>query len=133
MRLPLLIGLHLLISAVGEALFAFQFGHNPRVIATHVLLIVEWDLALFLIVKAIASFTTSTAWPGLAFRLLLAVTCTLQVYLYALNVVSNVSWGRNMTGTSGRRIRANGVVGQRSRFRSVRVGISVALRRHVAW
>src|SRR4026207_64145 len=98
MRLPLLIGLHLLISAVGEALFAFQFGHNPRVIATHVLLIVEWDLALFLIVKAIASFTRSTAWPGLAFRLLLAVTCTLQVYLYALNVVSNTSWGRKMTG-----------------------------------
>ena len=108
MRLPLLIGLHLLISAVGEALFAFQFGHNPRVIATHVLLIVEWDLALFLIVKAIASFTPPTprlrrtglveAWPGLAFRLLLAVTCTLQVYLYALNVVSNTSWGRNMTG-----------------------------------
>jgi hypothetical protein len=108
MRLPLLIGLHLLISAVGEALFAYQFGHNPRVIATHVLLIVEWDLALFLIVKAIASFTPPTprlrrtglveAWPGLAFRLLLAVTCTLQVYLYALNVVSNTSWGRNMTG-----------------------------------
>jgi glucan phosphoethanolaminetransferase (alkaline phosphatase superfamily) len=97
-RLSLLIALHVLISAVGEALFAFQFGHNPRVIATHVLLIVEWDLALFLIVRAVASFTTSTAWPGLAFRLLLAVTCTLQVYLYALNVVSNTSWGRNMTG-----------------------------------
>ena len=107
-RLSLLIGLHLLISAVGEALFAYQFGHNPRVIATHALLIVEWDLALFLIVKAIASFTPPPtprlrrrglveAWPGLAFRLLLAVTCTLQVYLYALNVVSNTSWGRNMT------------------------------------
>ena len=98
MRLPLLIGLHLLISAVGEALFAYQFGHNPRVIATHVLLIVEWDLALFLIVRSIASFTRSTTWAGLAFRLLLAVTCTVQVYLYALNAVSNTSWGRNMTG-----------------------------------
>jgi arylsulfatase A-like enzyme len=107
-RLSLLIALHVLISAVGEALFAFQFGHNPRVIATHVLLIVEWDLALFLLVKAIAALVPpprrvgqtgrAEAWPGLAFRLLLAVTCTLQVYLYSLNVVSNTSWGRNMTG-----------------------------------
>ena len=30
-------------------------------------------------------------------RLLLAVTCTLQVYLYVLNIVSNESWDRNMT------------------------------------
>ena len=28
----------------------------------------------------------------------MAVTCALQIYLYALNVISNVSWGRNMTG-----------------------------------
>jgi len=107
-RLPALIALHVLISAVAEALFAYQFGHNPRVVATHVLLIVESDLALFLIVKAIASFVPPSltprrtgrreAWSGMAFRLLLAVTCTLQVYLYALNVVSNSSWGRNMTG-----------------------------------
>jgi sulfatase-like protein len=97
-RLPLLIALHVLISAVVEGLFAFRFGHNPRVIATHVLLIIEWDLALFLIVTAIASFARSPAWPDRAFRLLVAITCTLQVYLYVLNVVSNASWGRNMTG-----------------------------------
>ena len=36
-------------------------------------------------------------WPAVTYRFLLAVTCTLQVYLYALNVVSNLSWGRNMT------------------------------------
>ena len=109
LRLPLLIGVHLLVSAAAEALFAAQFGHNPRVVATHVLLLAEWDLALFLIVKAVASFVPGTIrlrrdsgeispWPGLAYRLLLAITCTLQVYLYALNVVSNTSWGRNMTG-----------------------------------
>jgi glucan phosphoethanolaminetransferase (alkaline phosphatase superfamily) len=97
-RLPRLIALHVLISAAVEALFALQFGHNPRAIATHVLLIIEWDLALFLIVTTIASFARSAAWPDRAFRLLLAVTCSLQVYLYALNVVSNTSWGRNMTG-----------------------------------
>jgi glucan phosphoethanolaminetransferase (alkaline phosphatase superfamily) len=97
-RLPLLIGLHLLVSAAGEALFAFYFGHNSRVVATHVLLIAEWDLTLFLIVKAIAAFMTGEIWPGLAYRFLLAITCTLQTYLYALNVVSNTSWGRNITG-----------------------------------
>jgi hypothetical protein len=107
-RLPLLIALHVLISAVGEALFALRFGHNPRVIATHVVLIIEWDLALFLLVRAIAALVppprgightgSAEAWPGVAFRLVLAVTCTLQIYLYLLNVVSNTSWGRNITG-----------------------------------
>jgi hypothetical protein len=108
MRLPLLVGLHLLISAIGEGVFAWQFGHNPRMVATHVLLIAEWDLALFLIVKSVASFVPPAprlrrtgrgdAWLGMTYRLLLAVTCTLQAYLYALNVVSNSSWGRNITG-----------------------------------
>ena len=32
------------------------------------------------------------------------------MYLYALNLVSNLSWGRNMTGASGRRLRADRVV-----------------------
>jgi len=97
-RLPLLIGVHLLVSALVEALFAYQFGHHPRVIATHVLLIAEWDLALLLIVSAIAAFVRGNRWPGLTYRILLAVTGTLQVYLYALSAVSNTSWGRNMTG-----------------------------------
>jgi arylsulfatase A-like enzyme len=93
-----LIAWHLLLSALAEATFAWRFGHNPRVVATHVLLIAEWDLVLFLSVKAVASFVRGETWPGLAYRLLLAITCTLQAYLYALNIVSNTSWGRNMTG-----------------------------------
>ena len=97
-RLPLLIGVHLLASAVVEALFAQQFGHHPRVIASHVLLVAEWDLALLLIVTAIAAFVPGHRWPGLTYRVLLAVTGTLQVYLYALSAVSNTSWGRNITG-----------------------------------
>ena len=106
-RLPLLIGVHLLVSAAAEGLFVRQFGHSPRVIATHVLVLAEWDLALLMLVTGIASFAPPTPrlrrtgrearWPGVIFRLLLAVTCTLQVYLYALNAVSNSSWGRNMT------------------------------------
>jgi arylsulfatase A-like enzyme len=97
-RLPLLICAHLLASALVEALFARQFGHHPRVIASHILLVAEWDLALLLIVTAIATLVPGDRWPGLTYRGLLAITGTLQVYLYALSAVSNTSWGRNMTG-----------------------------------
>jgi arylsulfatase A-like enzyme len=107
-RLPLLIGAHLLVSALVEALFARQFGHHPRVIASHVLLVALWDLTLLAIIAAMASFAPPTPrrrrighgdrWPGLTYRLLLAITATLQVYLYALSAVSNSSWGRNITG-----------------------------------
>ncbi len=97
-RLLWLIGAHLLVSGLVEALFARQFGHHPRVIATHVLLIIQWDLALLSIVAAISSFVRGERWPGLIYRILLVVTATLQVYLYALSAVSNSSWGRNMTG-----------------------------------
>jgi glucan phosphoethanolaminetransferase (alkaline phosphatase superfamily) len=97
-RLPILIGVHVFISALVEALFAREFGHHPRVIASHVLLVAEWDLALLVIVMAIAAFVRGDRWPGLTYRVLLAITGTLQVYLYALSAVSNTSWGRNITG-----------------------------------
>ena len=90
MRLPLLIGFHLCASAAVEAAFAWKFGHSPRAIASHVLLLAEWDMALVALLRATEL--------RLAFRFLLAVTGTLQAYLYALNLVSNLSWGRNMTG-----------------------------------
>jgi glucan phosphoethanolaminetransferase (alkaline phosphatase superfamily) len=96
-RLLLLIGTHLLVSALVEAVFARQFGHQPRVIASHVLLIAQWDLLLLALVTA-ASSGQDSRWPGLTYRLLLAVTATLQVYLYALSAISNASWGRNITG-----------------------------------
>ena len=96
--MPWILG-HLLLSAAAAAGFAWQFGQNPRVVASHILLVGEWDLALFALLSAVAAWTSPRArWPGLAFRLLLALTCTLQVYLYALNLASNLSWGRNMTG-----------------------------------
>jgi glucan phosphoethanolaminetransferase (alkaline phosphatase superfamily) len=98
MRLPLLIAVHLVVSAAVEVLFARQFGHNPRVIATHLLLVALWDLALFFVVKAVASMARTGTWPGVTYRLILAITCTLQLYLYALSAISNTSWGRNMTG-----------------------------------
>lgn len=96
--MPLLIGAHLFTSALVEALFARQFGHHPRVIASHLLLLAQWDLALLFLVAAAASFVRGNRWPGVTYRILLAVTATLQVYLYALSAISNSSWGRNITG-----------------------------------
>lgn len=94
-----MIALHLLLSALAEGAFAWAFGHNPRVVASHVLLLAEWDLALLALLSVVAAFSAQAhLWQGAVFRLLLALTCTLQIYLYALSGISNVSWGRNMTG-----------------------------------
>jgi hypothetical protein len=94
----LIIALHLCLSAAVQAVFAWQFGQNPRVIATHLLVVAEWDLALLAACRAVElSSLRAAVWTDAMFRLLLAVTCTAQVYLYALNVISNLSWGRNMT------------------------------------
>jgi hypothetical protein len=52
MRLGLLIGFHLCASAAVEAAFAWKFGHNSRAIASHVLLLAEWDIALVALLYA---------------------------------------------------------------------------------
>ena len=89
---------HVLLTALAAATFASQFGHNLRVIVSHVLLAAEWDVAVLLVLRTAVRFgSCSAAWPRLVFRSLLVLTGTLQVYLYALNAVSNVSWNRNMT------------------------------------
>jgi arylsulfatase A-like enzyme len=95
-----LIGLHLLVSAAAASAFAWQFGHNPRAVVAHVVVLAEWDLALAAVLLALGTFSSQpdVRWPVVTYRLLLAVTCSLQIYLYALNVVSNMSWGRNMNG-----------------------------------
>ena len=91
--LPLLIGGHLLASGAIASLFAERFGHDAPAIAAHMLVIAEWDLAIAAMVIA---FRARAAW--IVFCALLIVTSTLQVYLYALDAVSNTSWGRNITG-----------------------------------
>jgi len=83
--------LHLLLTAAVAAAFAWRFDTGARAAASHVLLLASWDLALLAIVTALPL-------PRQTFRILLALTCTLQVYLYALNIVSYESWDRNMTG-----------------------------------
>ena len=86
----LVVGAHLLFSAVVAAAFSAAFGTNARAAAAHVLLLASWDFALLASVTALAL-------PRQTFRIVLALTCTLQVYLYVLNIVSYESWDRSMT------------------------------------
>jgi glucan phosphoethanolaminetransferase (alkaline phosphatase superfamily) len=86
----LVVGAHLLFSAVVAAAFSAAFGINARAAAAHVLLLASWDFALLASVTALAL-------PRQTFRIVLALTCTLQVYLYVLNIVSYESWDRSMT------------------------------------
>ena len=51
-RVFVLIALHVCLSAAGQAVFTWQFGQNPRAIATHLLVVAEWDLALLAACRA---------------------------------------------------------------------------------
>jgi glucan phosphoethanolaminetransferase (alkaline phosphatase superfamily) len=95
-RLALLVGIHLLVSGAVTTAFVWRFGVSSRVVASHLLLLAEWDVMLAAVVAAVAA--RSAWWPWAAFRMLLIATCTLQVYLYVLDAISNLSWGRNITG-----------------------------------
>jgi len=95
-RLLTFVALHLLVTAGFSAFFAWRFSHNPLASAAHVLLLAEWDLALVAVCGAFATLSRAR-WPLIAFRALMTLTCALQVYLYTLDAVSNVSWGRNIT------------------------------------
>ena len=82
------------------SLFVWRFGHDPQGIAAHVLLAALWDLTLISLMSALVACYPQLGGrrAGQMLMILVAVTCTLQTYLYALNVVSNLSWGRNITG-----------------------------------
>ena len=100
MRLRTVIGIHLTATALIAALFAWRFGHTPHGIAAHVLILGQWDLTLAASVAALLAWRPQLGArrAGWALMVLIALTCTLQIYLYALNLVSNLSWGRNITG-----------------------------------
>ena len=110
LRLLRLIGGHLLISGAIAAAFVWRFDQAAQAVTGHVLLIAEWDVAIAaaLLLAGCASHgsrarrrpaSIDTAWASwVAFCVVLIVTSTLQVYLYALDAISNASWGRNITG-----------------------------------
>src|SRR5262245_28011650 len=98
LRLPVFIGCHLIVSAAAASMFAWRFGHHPRSVLSHVLLLAEWDVMLAALSVALAALISPTIFARLTCRSLLVVTFTLQVYLYVLHAASNLSWGRNITG-----------------------------------
>jgi glucan phosphoethanolaminetransferase (alkaline phosphatase superfamily) len=99
-RLPALFAGHLVVSAVVAWMFVWRFGHAPHGIAAHLLLLAEVDLALVASVAALVALRPQLGprRAGLIFMRLVAITWTLQVYLYTLSFISNSSWGRNITG-----------------------------------
>ena len=92
------IAIHLLLTAAAASAFVWAFGHNSRAVATHVLAVAACDLTLVAVVNALLAWTSRARFSLAIFRVLLAIICSLQIYLYTLNLVSNMAWGRNVTG-----------------------------------
>ena len=97
-RLFVFVALHLLLSAAIASAFAWRFGHDPRAVLAHAALLAEWHLVLLALFFAFAGLAPTHAWPRRAYFSAVAATFALQLHLYALNLVSNLSWGRNITG-----------------------------------
>ena len=110
----LVLGAHLLLSAGIASAMAWEFGSGPRTVSTHVLLIAEWDFTLLAVLCAFAAIGAPARIrvPCRTYRFLLAVTCTLQVYLYALNIDQQPFVGPQHDGPSRVGVRADGVVGK---------------------
>src|SRR5665213_609000 len=96
----LFIGIHLLTSGVVATAFARQFGQRWLAVPAHVLVVAEWDALLLLVLATLIAFLPERGliWARVACRVLPAATFTFQIYLYALDAVSNAFWGRNITG-----------------------------------
>lgn len=86
----MLVVAHLFASAAAAAGFAWRFGHAPQTVASHLLLVIEWDLLIVAVAQA-------ARWRRAATVALFALTFTAQTLLYALDAIGNASWGRNVT------------------------------------
>ncbi len=84
-----LLPIHLIASVVVATAFTFFFAHSASTIATHSLLVAEWDLLIVALVRARA--------PRWLTVPLVAATITGQALLYALDAIGNLAWGRNVT------------------------------------
>ena len=62
------IAFHLAASAAAATAFAWRFGHNPRVVVAHIVLVAEWDLALVTLMSALGSRVRGDELPGLNHR-----------------------------------------------------------------
>ena len=86
----MLVGIHLFVTALVAAAFAWWFGHSPSTVASHLLLVVEWDLLLLM-------FARAARWPRGITAFLFGTTFAAQTCLYVLDAIGNASWGRNIT------------------------------------
>jgi len=94
-------GIHLLLSGAIATAFVRAFGQRTLSVATHVLVVAEWDALMLLALGLLVAFLPPRRerWARAACRLVPAATLTFQIFLYALDFVSNTFWGRNFTGT----------------------------------
>jgi hypothetical protein len=93
-----LVFIHLLLSALTAAAFAGRFGQSWLAVPAHVLVVAPWDALCLAVIATLVASQPRRRFSAWACRLLPAATFTCQMYLYALNAVSNMFWGRNITG-----------------------------------
>lgn len=94
-----LLAAHLVLAGAVAAVFARAFGKSLHPVAGHLAVVALWDLALLgglaLLVSAVPHARRVTR---VACAVLPALTLAVQAHLYLLNLISNLSWGRNITG-----------------------------------
>ena len=79
--------------------FVRAFGQRWLAVPAHLLVVAEWDALLLLTLLLVAFLPERRMrWARAACGVLPAATFAFQIYLYALNTVSNTFWGRNITG-----------------------------------
>lgn len=100
--LPILLtaGVHLLLTGAVAGAFALAFGRSWHPVAGHVVLLGGWDLVLLGLLGTLVAVAPASGrrWTRVACAVLPALTVATQIYLYTLNLVSNLSWGRNISG-----------------------------------
>ena len=91
---------HVLLSGAVAGAFAVAFGRSWHPVAGHVVLVAGWDLVLLGLLGSSVVLMPGRGrrWTRLACAVLPALTMATQIYLYTLNLVSNLSWGRNISG-----------------------------------
>lgn len=99
LRLLVFVGVHLALGGAVATAFAAAFGKSFHPVAGHLGVVALWDVVLLGILAATVGVVppARAVWSRVLCALLPAVTLSLQVYLYVLNLVSNLSWGRNIT------------------------------------
>lgn len=84
------IAIHLFVTTLIAFAFAFKFGHAPSTVASHLVLVAEWDLLLLMLWRAVR-------WRRAVPVALFSATFAAQTWLYVLDAIGYGSWGRTVT------------------------------------